>query len=92
MEPSAPTTTDSSSINTAAKAKASINLRIHFTSPAAPTVPASRPASKEKVNSKLGTPTPTPTKPGGLPKVGAGGIGYSANMLTDLLTQGSTEL
>jgi hypothetical protein len=69
MEPSAPTATDSSNINTAAKAKANINLRIHLTSPAAPTVPASGPARKMKVVSKIGTPTSTPPSQGGFPNV-----------------------
>jgi hypothetical protein len=40
-EPSAPAVTDSNSTNAAANTKANINLRIHLTSSAAQTVPAS---------------------------------------------------
>ena len=40
-DPSAPAATDKTSINAAANTKAIINLRIHLTSSAAQTVPAS---------------------------------------------------
>jgi hypothetical protein len=92
MDPSAPTTTDSSSINTAAKAKANINLRILLTSPAAPTVHASGPALKEKVGFKNQDADVHITKPGGFPKVVAGACGYCANMLTDPLNANDGEL
>ena len=90
-DPSALAATASDSTIAIAKAKANINLRIHLTSPAALTVPASGLAQKER-GVKNRDDDVHITKPGGFPKVAPVGMGYCANMLTDPLNAKDVEL